>query len=292
MSLLIQYVAQYSAYIYAICGAIALWQVYRTWRVRGERRQAVFTLEREKAIRDLYNIFMIALLLLFCMGMTYFTSTTLATAVGPLVTEAQVPMPENDVILIPTDTPLAIVTSAPTSTPTPQPEQEIEIASNEAEETTNEVVIAPTVAPIQNVAPPPAPVPPTPTFTPPPPPPPPPTPTFIPTAVPIVSAPICPDQRAIFIRPGNNETVSGVIDILGTATHEQFQYYKIEFAVGQDAQNNFGYIAGGNSPISNGFLTSIDTNTLGNGTWTLQLLVVDLTGNFPPPCKVTIHVQN
>jgi hypothetical protein len=31
---------------------------------------------------------------------------------------------------------------------------------------------------------------------------------------------------------------------------------------------------------------------LGNGTWTLRLIVVDQTGNFPLPCQVTITVQN
>ena len=80
MSILIDYVATYAPWIYFVCGVVALYQMYRTWLVRIERRQAVFSLEREKAVRDLGNIFSTALLLLLIMGITYFTSATLVKA--------------------------------------------------------------------------------------------------------------------------------------------------------------------------------------------------------------------
>ena len=108
----------------------------------------------------------------------------------------------------------------------------------------------------------------------------------------VAQAPACPDNRALLIRPGNNETVSGVIAVVGSATHDAFQYYKVEYAPGANADSNFGYLVGGNAPVVNGVLGNVDTNTLGNGAWTLRLIVVDQTGNFPPPCKVTINVQN
>jgi hypothetical protein len=108
----------------------------------------------------------------------------------------------------------------------------------------------------------------------------------------VVQAPVCPDSRALFLRPGNNETVGGVITVIGSANHDQFQYYKIEFAPGANASGGYVYAAGGNSPVSNNVLGNIDTSGLANGAWTLQLIVVDSTGNFPPPCRVTINVQN
>ncbi|MEZ4720132.1 MAG: hypothetical protein R2851_29220, partial [Caldilineaceae bacterium] len=80
--------------------------------------------------------------------------------------------------------------------------------------------------------------------------------------------------------------------VVGSATHDAFQYYKVEYAPGANADSNFGYLVGGNAPVVNGVLGNVDTNTLGNGAWTLRLIVVDQTGNFPPPCKVTINVQN
>ena len=103
MSILIDYVATYAPWIYFICGVVALYQMYRAWLVRAERRQAVFYLEREKAVRDLGNIFSTALLLLLVMGITYFTSTTLVKALAPLVREARDPSPALDFIPTPTN---------------------------------------------------------------------------------------------------------------------------------------------------------------------------------------------
>jgi hypothetical protein len=249
MSLIIQVLATYAPWIYAACGLVALYQIYRIMLVRSERRQAVFSLEREKAIRDLYRIFSVALILLMIMGATYFFSTTLSSAVEPLVVEALEPTPNLPFVPTPTNTPLP-ATPTPEATPTreatpvPTPQEE--------------VVEAVPTAPARTVA----------------------------------QVPACPDNRALLIRPGNNETVSGVISVVGSASHDQFQYYKVEYAPGVNADSNFGYLVGGNAPVVNGVLGNVDTNTLGNGSWTLRLIVVDQTGNFPPPCKVTINVQN
>ena len=64
MGVVFQVVATYAPYIYLACGLVALYQLYRLWQVRGERRQAVFSLEREKAVRDLSGIFSVAVILL------------------------------------------------------------------------------------------------------------------------------------------------------------------------------------------------------------------------------------
>ena len=248
MGLLIQTLATYAPWIYAACGLVALYQIYRIWLVRAERRQAVFTLEREKALRDIYRIFYVAMILLLVMGATYFFSTTLSSAVQPLVVEAQEPTPAIPFVPTPTNTPLP-VTPTPTATVTAQPTSAPTPAAEEVE---------------------------------------------LPTPVPrpAVQAPACPDNRSLLLRPGNNETVSGVISVVGTANHAAFQYYKVEYASGANADGGFGYLTGGNSPVINGVLGNVDTNALGNGQWTLRLIVVDQTGNFPPPCKVTITVQN
>ena len=94
MSFIIQAVATYAPWIYAACGLVALYQLYQVVLVRSERRQALFLLEREKAIRDMYRIFYVALILLSVMGVTYFTSTTLVSAVEPLIEQALAPTPE------------------------------------------------------------------------------------------------------------------------------------------------------------------------------------------------------
>jgi hypothetical protein len=114
----------------------------------------------------------------------------------------------------------------------------------------------------------------------------------MPTPAPVVVQPACPDQRSLLIRPGENEVLSGIVNIIGTATHESFQYYKIEAAAGAGASSGFVYVGGGSTPVVNGVLASIETSAMYNGAWTLQLIVVDQTGNFPPPCQVTVTVQN
>jgi hypothetical protein len=269
MSILIQYIANYAPWIYFICGVVALYQLYRTWLVRADRRQAVFSLEREKAIRDLGSIFSIAMFLLLTMGITYFTSTTLVKLLTPLVQEAYSPSPQMNLGLIPTPlttpaTPVAtsLANSLPGEStnpllqPTPNPETETQVAETETAR------VAETPSPIPPTA----------------------------TPAPIAQAPVCPDQRSIILRPGNNETVSGNISMVGTASHESFQYYKVEYAPA--GSNNFSYLAGDQNPVVNGFLASINTGALGNGAWTLRLVVVDQTGNFPEPCQVTILIEN
>jgi hypothetical protein len=251
MSFLIQAVATYAPWIYAACGLIAMYQLYRIWLVRGERRQAVFSLEREKATRDLYRVFYVAMILVMIMGATYFFGNTLATAVEPLVFEALQPTPELPFMPTPTNTPLPS-TPTPTITPTLLPTSEPTVVVDEAE-----VTAVPAATP-----------------------------------QPVIQAPTCPDNRSLLLRPGNNEVVRGGVTIVGTANHDAFQYYKVEYAPGANADGGYGYLAGGNSPVVNGVLGSFDSNALGNGVWTLQLIVVDQTGNFPQPCKVTITVQN
>ncbi len=261
MGIIIQYVANYAAWIYAACGLVALYQIYRIWLVRSERRQAIFSLERDKAVKDTYNIFAIAIILLMTMGVTYFVSTTLASAVEPLVNEAIAPAPPLPFVPTPTNTPLPVTA---TPIPTPQPTTEGSEAAEGAEtpEPDEEGILDSE-----------------------------PSPTPQPTVA-VVVAPSCPDDRSVFIRPGSGEQVSGILNVIGTANHDEFQFYKLEYAPGASPAGGWVYIAGGDSPIVNNVLASFDTRALGNGDWTLRLIVVDRTGNYPVPCQVTISVQN
>jgi hypothetical protein len=254
MAILIDYVSIYAPWIYAVCGLVALFQIYRLWNVRIERRQAVFSLEREKAVRELQNIFSIAMLLLVVMGITYFTSTTLRAAVSQSIETARIPNPTPAVLPTPTNTPLP-ATETPTITPTSLP-----TTPTPGEELTPQGT--------QEVLPP--------TATPPP--------------APVVAAASCPDPRSVIASPGNGQVLSGIVTLSGTANHDQFQYYKVEYAPA--GTEGFNYLNGGNSPVINGALLTFDTAALGNGGWTLRLIVVDQTGNFPPPCQVTVQIQN
>jgi hypothetical protein len=86
--------------------------------------------------------------------------------------------------------------------------------------------------------------------------------------------------------------VRGVIAVTGTAAHEQFNFYKLEYAPGANAEGGYGWFAGTSTQIQGGVLGNFNTLGVPNGAYTLQLTVVDQTGNYPPPCRVTVQVQN
>ncbi len=136
----------------------------------------------------------------------------------------------------------------------------------------------------------PTPVPPTPTPTatrprPRPTPPPPPTPT------PAVQPPQCPDPRAVITSPGVGAVLTGPTQILGTAQHEAFQFYKLEFGIGTNPKQ-WSYFGGQETPVVNGVLGTFNASAVPNGTYTIRIVVVDKTGNYPPPCEVVVTVQH
>jgi hypothetical protein len=92
--------------------------------------------------------------------------------------------------------------------------------------------------------------------------------------------------------PGVNQVLAGVITISGVATHEAFQFYKLEYAPGANAGGGYTYFGGGQVQIAGGVLGNLDTTVLPNGEYTIRLTVVDQVGNFPPPCDVPVVVQN
>ena len=260
MGFLVEAIANISPYIYAVCGLLALFQLYRTWQVRAERRQAVFSLERDKALDDLYRIFVSALLMLVVMGFTYFASTTLRAAMiavesstGLASTDGSPTSPNESLsALIPTPT---FTPEAPTATPRPtRIVASTPVPDNQEEDT-------------QPESSPPAP------------------------RLPAVSPALCPDARAVILSPGNGAIVNGVVPIVGTAQHDQFNFYKLELAPG-GANQSFSYFDGAGSPVVGGLLGNLNSSGVANGTYTVQLVVVDNTGNYPSPCRVTVIVQN
>lgn len=147
---------------------------------------------------------------------------------------------------------LAIPTSAPTQTPTPLPPTETPRPR-------------PTLRPTNTLLP--------------------------PTATPVPTS-ACPDPNTCITSPRPQETVSGVLTIRGTANHGRFQFYKVEFGQGQDPKAWHVIDDIVRSQVTNGVLQTFDTTVVPNGTYSLRLTVVDVTGNYPPPHRVPIVIQN
>jgi hypothetical protein len=115
-----------------------------------------------------------------------------------------------------------------------------------------------------------------------------PVPQVTPTAV--VRVPHCPDPRAVITSPGLGATVSGMVPVLGTAVHEAFQFYKLEYGIGE-RPDNWSYFDGGERPVGDGRLGTLNAGALPPGTYSIRIVVVDSTGNFPPPCQTTIVIR-
>jgi cytoskeletal protein RodZ len=180
----------------------------------------------------------------------------------------------------------------PTATPTLAGAAPAEPTAAVAVDVAPTAAVTPTLAPTDTPMPTDTPIP---TDTPAEPPTPTPTDTPIPTDTPApvaVAPPFCPDARSVLFTPGQNEVISGDVAVTGRAIHEAFQYYKLEFAPGAGAADGFVYFGGANSAVDGGTLGVFSSGAVGNGQYTLQLTVVDQTGNFPPPCQVTVIVQN
>jgi len=117
----------------------------------------------------------------------------------------------------------------------------------------------------------------------------PPTPT--PTSTPVPPPP-CPLPNVCITSPAANQTVSGQVSIRGTVQSDSFQFYKVEYGLGEspEAWNSIGDVQ--LSPVADGVLAVWDTSGFPNGVAHLRLTVVDVTGNFSAPFDVPVIVQN
>lgn len=107
-----------------------------------------------------------------------------------------------------------------------------------------------------------------------------------------LASPYCPDPNMRITMPRMNAVISGRVAIHGTAKHEAFQFYKLEYGRGEKPASWHGINDIHKTPVTNGVLEEFDTTALPNGVYWLQLTVVDQSGNFPAPCQVRVVVQN
>ena len=113
------------------------------------------------------------------------------------------------------------------------------------------------------------------------------------TETPVVSPPNCPNPNVRITSPGMNQVIQGNVPIRGTANAADFQYYKVEVGPGSNPRDGEWTVVGGlhDSPVSGGILETFNSGAYAPGTYTLRLVVVDQTGNYPEPCRVTVTVQ-
>jgi hypothetical protein len=85
--------------------------------------------------------------------------------------------------------------------------------------------------------------------------------------------------------------LKGNVRITGSANIENFWFYKLEYksAVGVDEWHVIGELK--EKPVVDGLLGEWDTSILPEGVYLFRLTVVDITGNYPPPCEVRVKIE-
>jgi len=118
------------------------------------------------------------------------------------------------------------------------------------------------------------------------------TPSPSPTPTVSLPPPTCPNPRAQITAPRPGAHLEGVVEIWGTANIDQFQYYKVEYGVGETPP---GWVVIDDlryERVSEEVLVVWNTVGLTPGTYTLRLTVVDITGNYPEPrCTVSVTLE-
>jgi tetratricopeptide (TPR) repeat protein len=90
--------------------------------------------------------------------------------------------------------------------------------------------------------------------------------------------------------PIPNERLSGNVEIRGTATVPDFQFYKVEYGLGKNPDQWFSIGTVRTDPVIDGVLANWIVNGLPSGEYVLRLTVVDKTGNYPPPYEVPVTI--
>ncbi len=109
------------------------------------------------------------------------------------------------------------------------------------------------------------------------------------TPVPVVQPPQCPNPGAAISSPGSGQIVVGQLAVTGTASINDFQFYKLEWR-GPADPNQWNWFAGSERPVVGSALGVLNTGGFAPGAYTIRLVVVDNTGNYPSPCAVQITV--
>ena len=126
------------------------------------------------------------------------------------------------------------------------------------------------------------------------------TPSFVPTPTetqehPTISplrSPDCPHPQARLTAPKVNQVITDEVQVEGTASVENFDYYKFEFRREDgDVEDEWHWVESFETPVEEGVLGIWHVSHLLAGIYTFRLTVVNREGNYPfPPCEVKVQI--
>jgi hypothetical protein len=108
-----------------------------------------------------------------------------------------------------------------------------------------------------------------------------------------LAAPLAQGDLAVITSPQNNAIVRGLVPIQGSATHSQFQFYKVEYAREPVTGDNWVIIGAiHEQQVVDGQLEVWDTTQVPDGSYSLRLRVVKIDGNYNEAFVVQVVVAN
>jgi len=102
----------------------------------------------------------------------------------------------------------------------------------------------------------------------------------------------CSNVYANITSPAVGALLSGVVQFEGTATHEDFSFYKLELREYNTDRASFITFVTAYEPVINGVLGQLDTTQVTNGMYWIRVVVVDSIGNWPEPCSKLYRITN
>lgn len=112
--------------------------------------------------------------------------------------------------------------------------------------------------------------------------------TPLPTVV--VDSAGCANPQATITAPQTGESLTGIIEISGTADIPNFAFYKYEY-ISRTAGAVWRAIQAGTTTVREGLLGTWDTRLVIPGEYALRLVVTDTAGNAPQPCVILVRVM-
>ncbi len=105
----------------------------------------------------------------------------------------------------------------------------------------------------------------------------------------VVDSAGCANPQATILTPATGESLTGIVEITGTADIPNFAFYKYEY-INLSPGAVWRAIQAGTKPIQQGDLGTWDTRLVIPGEYALRLVVTDTVGNAPQPCVILVRV--
>lgn len=100
----------------------------------------------------------------------------------------------------------------------------------------------------------------------------------------------CTNPNATISSPENGATLTGVVEVEGTADIPNFAFYKFEFRTVGQPDGVWQAISAGTDPVNEGVLGNWDTSLVPASDYDFRLVVTDTAGNAPLPCTIQVRV--